>query len=126
MSLDERSTGRGLPPPMRGPLPGTEPAAAPLALSTTESCAALVANFGLAIRQLRERQGLSQEKLSELSELNRSYVGEVERGRAIASIVTAHKLAHALNVDVAALLRHGELLERQRVAQRLRLAAIAC
>ena len=124
MSLDERSAGRS-PLPLRDALPGSTPDA-PAALSTTEACAALVANFGLAIRQLRERQGLSQEKLSELSELNRSYVGEVERGRAIASIVTAHKLAHALNVDVAALLRHGELLERQRVAQRLRLAAIAC
>ena len=83
-------------------------------------------HFGLAVRQSREAMGWSQEQLAAHADLNRSYVGEVERGRAIASIVTAHKLAHALNVDVAALLRHGELLERQRVAQRLRLAAIAC
>lgn len=125
MSLLEPPRGRT--PPLRdATVAAADTEAASPALTSAEACAALVLNFGLAIRQLREKQGLSQEKLSELSELNRSYVGEVERGRAIASIVTAHKLAHALNVDVAALLRHGELLERQRLAQRIRLASIAC
>lgn len=87
--------------------------------------ASLVRGFGLAVRQLRERQGLSQEALALRSTLNRSYLGEVERGNAIASIVTAHKLAQALNVDAAAPLSHGEQLERQRAAQRDRLAAMA-
>ena len=54
----------------------------------------IVEIFGVAVRQLREARGWSQEQLFEQANLNRSYVGEIERGRAIASIVTAEKLAH--------------------------------
>jgi ribosome-binding protein aMBF1 (putative translation factor) len=49
---------------------------------------ALVESFGIAVRQLREAQGWSQEGLAERSDLNRSYVGEIERGSVIASMVT--------------------------------------
>ena len=45
----------------------------------------LVENFGVTVRQLRESQGWSQEQLAERSNLNRSYVGEIERGRVISS-----------------------------------------
>ncbi|MFT3721634.1 helix-turn-helix domain-containing protein [Pseudorhodoferax sp.] len=82
----------------------------------------LVEHFGIAVRQLREQRGWSQEHLAALSDLNRSYVGEVERGRVIASIVTVHKLARALQVDAAALLARGEQVASQR---RLRLEALA-
>ena len=40
----------------------------------------LVKGFGIAVRQSREAQGWSQERLAEQSDLNRSYVGEIERG----------------------------------------------
>ena len=46
-----------------------------------------VEDFGVTIRQLREGKGWSQEALAERADLNRSYVGEVERGRVIPSIV---------------------------------------
>lgn len=36
--------------------------------------------FGKIIRELRLERNLSQEKLSELSGLDRSYVSELERG----------------------------------------------
>lgn len=85
-----------------------------------------VQDFGVAVRQLREAQGWSQEKLAERSDLNRSYVGEVERGAAIPSIVTAQKLALALGINGAGLLARCEQLEQSRAAQRIRLAAIAC
>jgi XRE family transcriptional regulator, regulator of sulfur utilization len=65
----------------------------------------LVRNFGAAVRHLRELQGWSQEQLAERAELNRSYVGEIERGAAIASIVTVDKLARALGVSIERLLR---------------------
>ena len=45
----------------------------------------IVEIFGVAVRQLREARGWSQEQLSEQANLNRSYVGEIERGRAIAA-----------------------------------------
>jgi transcriptional regulator with XRE-family HTH domain len=85
-----------------------------------------VQDFGVVIRQLREAQGWSQERLAERSDLNRSYVGEIERGSVIASIVTAQKLAHSLGIHRAALFARCEELERQRLARRINLAAIAC
>jgi ribosome-binding protein aMBF1 (putative translation factor) len=86
----------------------------------------LIENFGIAVRQLREIHGWSQEQLAERSNLNRSYVGEIERGRVIASILTAQKLAHALELNTAGLLTRCEQLEQQRTVRRINLAAIAC
>jgi transcriptional regulator with XRE-family HTH domain len=65
----------------------------------------LVSNFGAAVRERREARGWSQEQLAEHAGLNRSYVGEIERGSAIASIVTLDKLARALGVPISGLLR---------------------
>jgi transcriptional regulator with XRE-family HTH domain len=65
----------------------------------------LVRDFGATVRELREARGWSQELLAEYAGLNRSYVGEIERGAAIASIVTVDKLARAFGVPMAALLR---------------------
>ena len=45
-----------------------------------------------------------QEQLAEHAGLNRSYVGEIERGEAIASIVTADKIARAFDVSISTLL----------------------
>ena len=56
------------------------------------------------MRRLREARGWSQEQLAEYAGLNRSYVGEVERGSAIASIVTVDKLARAFQVPIEHLL----------------------
>ncbi|WP_043279218.1 helix-turn-helix transcriptional regulator [Burkholderia sp. A1] len=65
----------------------------------------LVRQFGITIRSLRETRAWSQEQLAEHAGLNRSYVGEVERGEVIASLVTVEKLAKAFEVPVASLLR---------------------
>jgi transcriptional regulator with XRE-family HTH domain len=74
------------------------------------SGSALVQGFGLGVRQLREARGWSQERLAENSDLNRSYVGEIERGSVIASLATVEKLAAALKLTPSALLTHGESL----------------
>jgi transcriptional regulator with XRE-family HTH domain len=60
--------------------------------------------FGVTIRQLREAKAWSQEQLAEQAGLNRSYVGEIERGKVTASIVTIDKLARAFDVPMANLL----------------------
>lgn len=70
------------------------------------SCA-LVREFGASVRRYREASGWSQEQLAECAGLNRSYVGEIERGTAIASIVTLDKLARAFNLPVERLLSHS-------------------
>ncbi|MDR3400107.1 MAG: helix-turn-helix transcriptional regulator [Pandoraea sp.] len=64
---------------------------------------ALIHRLGSTIRQLRESRGWSQEQLAEHASLNRSYVGELERGAAIASIVTVDKIASAFGIPIGQL-----------------------
>lgn len=54
--------------------------------------------FGKRVRELRLDRRLSQEKLAELADLHRNYVGGVERGERNISLVNIVKLAHGLNV----------------------------
>ena len=68
----------------------------------------LINSFGQAIRHLREGAGWSQEMLAEKADLNRSYLGEVERGQVIPSLATVAKLAGALDLSLSRLLAHCE------------------
>lgn len=86
---------------------------------------ALVERFGIAVRQLRVRNGWTQDELAWRSGLDRSYVGEIERGGAVASIVTVEKLAAALQLEMAMLLTHCERVGEHRAARLDSLAAIA-
>ncbi len=49
-------------------------------------------HFGLTLRQLREQRGWSQEALAEHADLNRSYVGELERGVEVVLRLLAERL----------------------------------
>jgi len=60
--------------------------------------------FGKQVRKLRLERGLSQEKLAELANLHRNYVGGVERGERNIAIINIVALAHALRVKPAKLL----------------------
>ena len=68
----------------------------------------LIRQFGLAVRQLREARGWSQERLAELADLNRSFIGEIERGAAMPSLLTIQKLAAALGIEPSALMARCE------------------
>lgn len=65
--------------------------------------------LGRAIRRLREERGISQEELALLAEVDRSYVGRVERGDNNVAILTLAKLAKALGVTVAKLAQRARL-----------------
>ena len=60
--------------------------------------------FGRVVRGLRESRGWSQERLAHVAELNRTYMGEIERADAMPSLATAAKLALALEVPLSSLI----------------------
>jgi transcriptional regulator with XRE-family HTH domain len=86
----------------------------------------LVNSFGITVRQLREQHSWSQEALAERADLSRSYVGELERGQAIPSLLTLHKLAQALDLSLANLLANTEHIEQSRTVKHIQLTSIAC
>ncbi|MBW9051533.1 MULTISPECIES: helix-turn-helix domain-containing protein [Rhizobium] len=59
--------------------------------------------IGWNLRRLRVAKGLSQERLAFESEIDRSYVGRVERGKENVTVSTLEAFAQALEVDVSAL-----------------------
>jgi len=65
--------------------------------------------LGKALRQMRLEKGISQENLALLAEVDRSYVGRVERGDNNAALLTLVKLAKALGTSVAKLMRKAKL-----------------
>lgn len=60
--------------------------------------------FGKRLRELRLKRKLSQEKLAEIAELHRNYVGLMERGESNVSLLTLVALARALGVRPAKLI----------------------
>ena len=59
--------------------------------------------FGQRIRETRKAKGLSQEKLANLAEIDRTYLPEVERGERNISLVVAEKIANALGEKLSKL-----------------------
>ena len=64
--------------------------------------------FGTALRTLRTKTGQSQEQLAAKAKLNRTYVGDVERGERNIAIINMQKLAKALGVRLSELVREME------------------
>ncbi len=69
----------------------------------------LVKKFGKKIKLLRFKKDISQEQLSELSGISRSVMGKIERGEIATTIVSAQKIAIALNVDIRTLFDFSDL-----------------
>jgi transcriptional regulator with XRE-family HTH domain len=70
--------------------------------------------LGDAVREFRNRRGISQEALAELSEMHRTYLGGIERGRRNPSYTNILKIANALEVRASELIRRAEELESTR------------
>jgi len=61
----------------------------------------ILSAFGLNVLRRREAKGLSQEKLAEKAELDRTYVSGIERGVRNAGLLTIARLAKALGTTSA-------------------------
>lgn len=57
--------------------------------------------FGEKVRELRTLKKLSQEKLAELADVHRTYIGMVERAEKNITLVNIEKIAKALGVSVS-------------------------
>jgi transcriptional regulator with XRE-family HTH domain len=60
--------------------------------------------IGQKIKSLRERRGLTQERLAELAELSPTYISHIERGKKHVSLTALISLAAALEVPAERLL----------------------
>jgi transcriptional regulator with XRE-family HTH domain len=60
------------------------------------------------IRALRVAQGVTQDRLAELAEVDRTYIGKIERQAENPSILNLEKIATALGVRIARLFEDPE------------------
>jgi transcriptional regulator with XRE-family HTH domain len=70
--------------------------------------------FGERVRVLRQARSLSQEALALAAELDRTYIGGVERGERNISLQNIQKIAQALNVSLTDLLKLEQKTEVMR------------
>ncbi len=60
--------------------------------------------LGVVVRAERKAQGLSQEALADKADIDRSYMGGIERGEHNIAIINLVKIANALGLKVSLLL----------------------
>ncbi|MGR5539528.1 helix-turn-helix domain-containing protein [Vibrio campbellii] len=64
----------------------------------------LAIKFGANLRAMRKDKGLSQDRLAIAADIDRSYVGRIERGEVNITLEKAYQLASILGCDVRDLL----------------------
>lgn len=70
----------------------------------TKVCMMIVKVFSEVLRELRIKNQLSQEKLAEYCDLDRTYISLLERGLRQPTINTIFKIAQALNIKPSELI----------------------
>jgi transcriptional regulator with XRE-family HTH domain len=68
----------------------------------------LAKRFGQVLRKRREKAGISQEALAAKADLHRNYVGLLERGKRVPTIVVVQQLAKVLGTSMSELLAEVE------------------
>jgi transcriptional regulator with XRE-family HTH domain len=64
--------------------------------------------FGAAVRALRTEQGVAQETLANLADIERSHMGKIERGEHMPTLAIILKIARALGCSSADLMTATE------------------
>ena len=68
----------------------------------------VIETFGKVLRVLRDGNNISQEKLAEYCDLDRTYISLLERGLRQPTVTTIFKLAKALNISPSQLIAKVE------------------
>ena len=71
------------------------------------------AAFTLCLRNLRGRVGLSQEKLAQACEIDRGYLGQLERGNHSPTLETIYRLLPPLEVNLSEFAKEYEACLRR-------------
>lgn len=66
-------------------------------------------DLGSVIRQARSKAGISQEALAADAEVDRSYMGGIERGEHNLTVMNLKRIAEALNLKPSTLLKDADL-----------------
>ncbi|MGL5983415.1 MAG: helix-turn-helix domain-containing protein [Cetobacterium sp.] len=61
--------------------------------------------FGIRLKKLRKQKNYTQERLSELANIDRSYISDIERGIKNISIDKLDQLAKAFQIELYELLK---------------------
>jgi transcriptional regulator with XRE-family HTH domain len=69
-------------------------------MTSTKNTDHILSCFGQKVRAVRKMKNLSQEALADRSELDRTYIGGVERGERNVSLINIEKIAKALEVEI--------------------------
>jgi transcriptional regulator with XRE-family HTH domain len=64
----------------------------------------LAKKFGHNVRSIRKDKGVSQDKLALTADIDRSYVGRIERGEVNITLEKAYQIAKVLECDIRDLL----------------------
>lgn len=56
--------------------------------------------FGKRVREARKSKGISQERLAEMAGIDRSYMGNIERGEKNITLKKAYEICDALEIEI--------------------------
>ncbi len=56
--------------------------------------------FGKRVREMRKSKGISQERLAEMAGIDRSYMGNIERGEKNITLKKAYEICDALEIEI--------------------------
>jgi len=65
----------------------------------------ILLKFGERVRELRKAQGYSQEDFAYACDLDRSYMGGIERGRRNVALRNIERIAETLGISLAELMK---------------------
>ncbi len=61
--------------------------------------------FGKAVRSKRNKLGVSQEEFADMCDLDRTYIGGIERGERNVSLINIEKIAETLKISLSELFK---------------------